>query len=96
MSKKMPKKAPLVAHTTLLARHINKEGKEITRRYVRDKVVTNAFVNDVVDVLTGTTGDHDTFVNYKYHDSGTGTSSTEAATETALEAACGDCAQPGQ
>jgi hypothetical protein len=84
----------LVARTTLVARHLDKDGNEKTRRVVKDKVVTTAFVGDIVDVLTGTTGDHDTFINYKFHDSGTGTA-TEAAANTALTSACGDSRDAG-
>jgi hypothetical protein len=84
----------LVARSTLIARHLDKHGNEKTRRIVKDKVVTSAFVADIVDVLTGTTGDHDTFINYKFHDSGTGTA-TEAAANTALTSACGDTRDAG-
>jgi hypothetical protein len=84
----------LVGRTCLIARHIGKDGKEITRRVVKDRVVTTAFVNDVVDVLCGTTADHDTIVNYKFHDSGTGTT-TEVAGDTGLETGCGDTRDSG-
>ncbi len=70
----------VVAHTQLIARHLDKNGKEIERRVVKNKVVTNAFVYDLVDVLTGTSGKFDL---YKWHDSGISTAA-EAATNTAL------------
>lgn len=84
----------LVAHTMLVARHLDNDGNEITRRVVKDRVVTNAFVLDIVDILTGTTGDIDTFDNYKFHDSGTG-ATTELATNTAMQTACGDSRDAG-
>jgi hypothetical protein len=60
-----------------------RDGKVIKRRRVLDKVVTNAFVNDIVDVLQGIAGPLGTVNAYKYHASGTGTTA-EAASQTAL------------
>lgn len=54
-----------------------------TYREIRDKVVTDDFVADVVDVLQNTTADVATFINYKYHQSGTGTAA-EAAGDSDL------------
>lgn len=65
-----------------------RDGKVIKRRRVLDKVVTNAFVNDIVDALKGDTTPYANFKNYKYHASGTGTTA-EAATQTALVAEVG-------
>ena len=50
------------------------------RRKVRNRVVTDVYVNLLVDDLQASVADHSTF---KYHDSGTGTAA-EAATNTAL------------
>lgn len=65
-----------------------RNGKVIKRRRVLDRVVTNAFVNDIVDALQGLTTPYTNFKNYKYHASGTGTTA-EAATNTALVAEVG-------
>lgn len=65
-----------------------RNGKVIKRRRVLDKVVTNAFVNDIVDALQGISTPYNNFKNYKYHASGTGTTA-EAATNTALVAEVG-------
>jgi len=50
------------------------------RRKVRNRVVTDAYAELLVDELQASVAAHSTF---KYHDSGTGTT-TEAATQTAL------------
>jgi hypothetical protein len=60
-----------------------RDGKVIKKRRVLDRVVTNAFVNDIVDVLQGIAGPLATINAYKYHASGTGTTA-EAAAQTAL------------
>ncbi len=60
-----------------------RDGKVIKRRRVLDRVVTNAFVNDIVDTLQGKTTPYANFKNYKYHGTGTGTTA-EAAGDTAL------------
>lgn len=84
----------ITAHTELLVRHLDKDGKEIQRRVVRDKSVTTAFVEDIVDVLCATTADHDTFILYKWHDSGTSTAA-ESTANTALTSACGQALDSG-
>jgi hypothetical protein len=69
-------------YTTLEVKQI-RNGKVIKTRKVYDKCVTNAFVNDIVDSLQGSTPPYTNFKNYKYHGSGTG-SAAEAAADTAL------------
>ncbi len=73
--------------TELNVTHV-RNGKVIKKRRVLDKVVTNAFVNDIVDALKGDTAPYASFKNYKYHASGTGTTA-EAATQTVLVAEVG-------
>jgi hypothetical protein len=68
--------------TELEIRHI-RDGKVIKTRKVYDRVVTTAFVNDVVDSLKGDAGPYGTFNDYKYHASGTGTAN-ESVSDTAL------------
>lgn len=80
----------ITAHTYLLARHL-RHGVEIDRREVLDRMVTTAFVNDVVDNLIAETS---AFGDYKYHDSGTGVGA-EAITDTAMGTACGEARDTG-
>jgi len=68
--------------TELEVTHI-RNGKVINKRKVLDRVVTSAFVNDIVDTLQGKTTPYTNFKNYKYHGTGTGTTA-EAAGDTAL------------
>jgi hypothetical protein len=68
--------------TELNAVHM-RDGKVVKRRRVLDRVVTNAFVNDIVDTLQGLTTPYTNFKNYKYHGTGKGTTA-EAAADTAL------------
>jgi len=58
------------------------------------KVITDAFVADVVDALQGTTTPYNNFKNYKYHDSGTGTGN-EAVGDTGLGTPCGEARDVG-
>lgn len=74
----------------LIARHI-RNGKEVSKRVVKNKVVTDAFVNDIVDNLIAEVA---AFGDYKFHDSGTGTVA-EAAGDTALGTACGEARDTG-
>lgn len=60
------------ATTELEIKHI-RNGKVIGAQTVLDKVITTAFVNDLVDVLQGIAGPLSTINAYKYHASGTGT-----------------------
>jgi hypothetical protein len=59
------------ATTELEIKHI-RNGKVIGTQTILDKVVTTAFVNDVVDVLQGIAGPLAAINAYKYHASGTG------------------------
>ena len=75
-----------------LWRHIQQfRRKTGQRRQVRDKVVTTAFVDFIVDQLQTETS---AFGDFKYHDSGTGTGD-EAAANTALGTPCGDARDTG-
>jgi len=66
---KRPKPEGVIKVSTLtVARHL-RNGKEIDRREVKDKKVTTAFVNDIVDNLIAEVS---AFGDYKFHDSGTG------------------------
>jgi len=58
---------------------------------IGNKAVTTAFVNFLVDALQSTEA---TFADFKYHDSGTGTTA-EAAADTAMETACGEARDTG-
>jgi hypothetical protein len=70
------------ATTELEIKHI-RNGKVISTQTVLDKVITTAFVNDIVDALKGDATPYANFKNYKYHASGTGTVN-EAVGDTAL------------
>jgi hypothetical protein len=59
------------ATTELEVKHI-RNGKVIGKQTILDKVVTTAFVNDIVDVLQGLATPLSTINAYKYHASGTG------------------------
>ncbi len=76
--------------TLLVARHI-RNGKEINKRIVKNKVITDVFVQDIVDNLISSTG---TFGDYKYHDTGIGTGG-ETPTDTGLETPCGEARDVG-
>lgn len=76
----MKTEAAIIVTTELVVRHLGKNGKEIQRRVIKNKKVTNAFVYDIVDVLKGTSGKFDL---YKWHDSGISTIA-ESATQIAL------------
>jgi hypothetical protein len=54
-----------------------------TRRLCKNRVVTTAFVNDIVDCLTVNGTQLALFDDYKYHDCGIGTGA-ESAADTAL------------
>ncbi len=73
----------LVAHTLLIAELFDDKGVLIDKREVRDKKITNAFVQDLVDVLWGDATDVGTIDDYKHHWSGTNTD-VESATDTNL------------
>ena len=69
-------------YTTLEVKQF-RNGKVIKTRKIYDKCITNAFVNDIVDSLQGSTPPYTNFKNYKYHSSGTG-NAAEAAADTVL------------
>ena len=71
--------------TNLSVKHI-RNGKMLTTRNIKNRVVTDAFVNNIVDNLDG---DVTTIADYKYHDSGTGVTE-EDQTDTALVTPCGE------
>ena len=80
---------PLTA--TLSARVLRKGGKVEDLGVVSTHAVTDAFVAYLVDSLQSTEAD---WVNFKYHDSGTGTN-VEAAADTALQTPCGEARDMG-
>ena len=65
--------------TELIVRHI-RDGKEIDRRVVKNKLVTTALVDFFVDQLIAETS---AFGDFKFHDSGTGVGG-EAIGDTVL------------
>lgn len=82
--------------TQLVARHFVPDGnggyKEVKgdKRVVKNRVVTDAFVNKIVDALQAAAYISD----WKYHDSGTGVGA-EGADETALGTPCGIAREVG-
>ena len=60
------------------------------KRIIKDKVVTDAFVNKIVDGLQAAAYIN----NWKYHDSGTGVGA-EAASDTTLGTPCGEARDVG-
>lgn len=74
-----PEYGVINVHTNLLARHL-RDGVEIGRREVFDRVVTNAGRDFIVDAFTNTAE----VENFNYHESGTGTNA-EAVGDTALQ-----------
>jgi len=76
---------------TLHAKVTRKDGSVEDLGIICSHVVTDAFVNYLVDSLQGTQAD---WVNFKYHDSGTGTN-VEAAGDTALQTPCGEARDTG-
>ncbi len=79
------------AQADLSARVFRANGEVEDLGIIRSRVVTDAFVNYMVDSLQGTEAD---WVNFKYHDSGTGTN-VEAAGNTALQTPCGEARDVG-
>ena len=75
----------LHAHTELVARLIVDGKYTEVRRVVKDKVVTDAFVDFVVDQLQT---ESSIFGDFKYHEMGLG-STAENASDTALETTTG-------
>ncbi len=77
--------------STLSAKVFRKDGEIEDLGVVSTHVVTNAFVAYMVDSLQAVEADWDDF---KYHDSGTGTTA-EAVGDTAMETACGEARDTG-
>ena len=75
----MKEKSVIRVKTELIVRHI-RNGKEIGKRVVKNRVVTSAFVDYIVDNLIAELA---AFGDFKFHGSGTGTTA-EAAAQTAL------------
>ena len=67
-------------------------GEWIELGLLSERVVTNAFVNLLVDALQGISGA--TINTFKYHDTGTGTTA-EAVGNTGLETPCGEARDTG-
>ena len=80
---------PLYAQ--LSARVFRVDGSVEDLGVISSHVVTDAFVDYLVDSLQGTEVD---WVNFKYHDSGTGTN-VEAAGDTALQTPTGEARDVG-
>lgn len=82
-------------HTELVARHLRRdehgEYKEIGRRTVKDKCITDDFVEFVIAQLQTETS---AFGDFKYHDSGEGVAA-EDATDSALQTPCGEARTVG-
>jgi len=76
---------------TLSARVIRKDGTVENLGLISRRKVTVAFVNFLVDQLQAETSE---FGDFKYHDSGTGTTG-ESNTDTALETPCGESRDAG-
>jgi len=80
----------LRAHPVTKHPELYKEVKS-GRRQVKNRCVTNAYVNLLVDDLQSAQASHSDF---KYHDSGTGTVA-ESAGDTALGTPCGEARDAG-
>lgn len=75
----------------LRATHIKADGSRESLGVIGRRVVTTAFVNYMADSLQGTQAD---WINFKYHDCGTGTTA-EAAGDTGMETAYGGARSTG-
>ena len=80
---------PLSATLSATLVRCNGEVRELG--IVSTHAVTDAFVAALVDTLQSSVA---TFSNYKYHDSGTGTTA-EAEADTAMETTCGEARDTG-
>lgn len=80
-----------LAYCTLSAVHIAADGSVRDLGVVSRKKVTRTFVLDIIDAMADSagTGQLTTFNDYKYHDSGTGTTA-EINTDTGMEATDGE------
>lgn len=82
----------ITAQAVLTLKHFDATGKEVKEDRRRGtKVVTDAFVQHIVDQMQSSTGE---IALFKYHDSGTGTDA-EAAADTALGTPCGEARDIG-
>lgn len=81
----------LTAYAELEAVHIKANGEKVQYGVVSRRVVTNAFVAFVVDQLQTETS---VFGDFKFHDSGVGTTA-EAAGDTAIETTDGESRATG-
>ncbi len=68
-------------HTNLLVRHLDKDDNELGRQEIKDKVITTAFVNKLVDMMQSDAAAE--MDDFKWHWSGTGTQA-EAVGDTGL------------
>ena len=85
----------VVDATTLLeVKHIRK-GKVLSEQTVKDRVVTTAFVEDLVAALRGQSGPYESFNSYKWHASGTDSTSEEVG-DTSLHAEVEDRVEGSQ
>jgi len=90
--KNLPESGETTIVARLYAKKISAEGDVVDYGLVSQRVVTDAFVNYLVDAMQdSTTYPMDVF---KYHDSGTGTTS-EDASDTTLESPCGESRDTG-
>ena len=76
---------------TLRARHLKADGSIVDLGIVCTHKVTDTFVAQLIDTLQSAEA---TFSDYKYHDSGTGTTA-ESETDTALETPTGEARAVG-
>jgi len=76
---------------SLSARVFRKDGTVEDLGTISTHAVTDAFVAYLTDSLQGTEAN---WINFKYHDSGTGTN-VEAAADTALQTPCGEARDIG-
>lgn len=86
----------IIAHTQLTVRkkELGSNGQyhyTDERRVVKDRVITDAFVQFLVDQLQAETSE---IGDFKYHDSGTGTNA-ESASDTGLQTPCGESRDAG-
>jgi len=85
-----------VARAELSAVLIRADGTEVNYGVVSRKKVTRAFVLDIVDAMVDAAGagQHPKFNDYKFHDSGVGTTA-EANTDTDMETTDGEARATG-
>lgn len=77
--KEPPPESLIRVSTTLGIKHI-RDGEVLSKQVIKDRVITTAFVNALVDALQAATYIN----NWKYHASGTGTNA-EAIGDTTLQ-----------